>query len=67
MTSKRDIERRLEKVEEAFASHSESKKEPPAAWKTNIPNELWGENLDAWRYFITDEDSHPDLDPDTEE
>ena len=60
MTSKRDLERRIDALEEK-AKVKEDEELP--AWYENIPLELRDDDLAAWTYFITSGESRPDLEP----
>lgn len=60
MTSKRSLNKRLAALEAKLPDEDE---DPPAQWMAAVPRELWDDKVEAWRYFITGGESHPDLDP----
>lgn len=63
MITERELERRLQKLEESTES------EPPTAWmeEWDVPRELWDDRERAWRYALEVGESQTDSDADRKE
>ncbi|MFB6198295.1 MAG: hypothetical protein ABEI52_08530 [Halobacteriaceae archaeon] len=59
-STKREIEHRIEEFED---NQTPSEPAKLSCWLIagRVPKKLWDDNVEAWEYFITEGDSHPDL------